>query len=94
MIYLIAIASIYLTVLTVQTILSLTVSLRQLNSELNATRRLKNRLHPEVTVEDLDDEESMIYVVFDKEITERIMNNENSSDTLLLTDILDELDDD
>jgi hypothetical protein len=93
MIYLIAIASIYLTVLTVQTILSLTVSLRQLNSELNATRRLKNRLHPEVTVEDLDDEESMIYVVFDKEITERIMNNENSSDTLLLTDILDELDD-
>jgi hypothetical protein len=94
MIYLIAIASIYLTVLTVQTILSLTVSLRQINSELNATRRLKNRLHPEVTVEDLDDEESMIYVVFDKEITERIMNNENSSDTLLLTDILDEMDDD
>jgi hypothetical protein len=93
MIYLIAIASIYLTVLTVQTILSLTVSLRQMNSELNATRRLKNRLHPEVTVEDLNDEESLIYVVFDKEITERIMNNENSSDTLLLTDILDELDD-
>jgi hypothetical protein len=93
MIYLIAIASIYLTVLTIQSLYATVITIRQQYKEYSANQRLKSKLHPEVTLADIENDDDIMYLVFDRAVTERIMNNENSSDTLLLTDILDELDD-
>jgi hypothetical protein len=93
MIYLIIIASIYLTLLTIQTLYNASIAIRQQYKEYTANQRLKSKLHPEVTLADIENDEDIMYLVFDRYITERIMNNDNSSDTLLLTDILDEMDD-
>jgi hypothetical protein len=94
MIYLIVIASIYLTLLTIQTLYNASLVIRQQYKEYSANQRLLKTLHPEVTLADIENDDDIMTLVFDRAVTERIMNNENSSDTLLLTDILNELDDD
>jgi hypothetical protein len=39
---------------------------------------IKSKLHPEVTIEDIENDKDILTVVFDTTLTERVMNNEES----------------
>ena len=44
----------------------------------NDRQELKSKLHPEVTLKDLEDDESLLTVAFDSTLTRMVMNNDDS----------------
>ena len=44
----------------------------------NDRQELKSKLHPEVTLKDLEDDESLLTVTFDSTLTQMVMNNDDS----------------
>jgi hypothetical protein len=46
--------------------------------EYKEREQIKSKLHPEVTIEDIENDENILTVVFDTTLTERVMNNEES----------------
>ena len=74
--YLIIISSILITLLTlIAGHYTLMIGMKMLD-RYKHRQHVKSQLHPEVSMDDLDNEEEMIVVQFDRDLTARVLSNE------------------
>jgi Na+-translocating ferredoxin:NAD+ oxidoreductase RnfG subunit len=92
--YLYIITSILFTLLSIITIAYIIGLTNSTINDYNKRQQIKNRLHPEVTLKDLDDEDALIYVSFDKQLTQMVLDNNEEGKNEPISIMLMEDDDD
>ena len=76
--YLITASSILCTLLSLIALYFITTTMLGYIEDYNDRQELKSKLHPEVTLKDIEDDESLLTVTFDSTLTQMVMNNDDS----------------
>jgi hypothetical protein len=76
--YLIVASSILCTLLSIISLYFITTTTLTYLDEYRERQKIKAKLHPEVTIEDIENDKDILTVVFDRVLTDRVMNNEES----------------
>ena len=76
--YLITASSILCTLLSLIALYFITTTMLGYIEDHIDRQELKSKLHPEVTLKDLEDDESLLTVTFDSTLTQMVMNNDDS----------------
>jgi hypothetical protein len=76
--YLIIASSILSTLLCIIAIYFITTTAIETLQEYNNRQDIKSKLHPEVSMKDIDNSEEFLYIAFDPELTQMVMNNDDS----------------
>jgi hypothetical protein len=76
--YLIIASSILSTLLSIIAIYFITTTAIETLQEYSNRQDIKSKLHPEVSMKDIDNSEEFLYIAFDPELTQMVMNNDDS----------------